>query len=87
MQVRQIRGLTTETLHEVCAVAIKEGEVSWSTGAEATTILRWNKQALRKYLGHHEALKHTFDLILTADLIYKLRNMDRDEQEIVNSRI
>jgi len=58
-----------------------------STGAEATTILRWNKQALRKYLGHHEVLKHTFDLILTADLIYKLRNMDRDEQEIVNSRI
>ena len=58
-----------------------------STGAEATTILRWNKQELRRYLGRHEALKHTFDLILTADLIYKLRGMDQDGPEIVNSHI
>ena len=55
--------------------------------SEATTILRWNKQELRKYLGRHEALKHTFDLILTADLIYKLHGMDQDGPEIVNSHI
>jgi len=58
-----------------------------STGAEATTILRWNKESLKNYLNHHETLKHTFDLILTADLIFKLRSMDQNQQDVTHSQI
>ena len=56
------------------------------TGAEATTLLRWNKKSLKNYLEHHETLKHTFDLILTADLIFKLRSMDQ-HQDVTHSQI
>ena len=56
------------------------------TGAEATTLLRWNKKSLKNYLKHHETLKHTFDLILTADLIFKLRSMDQ-QQDVTHSQI
>ena len=56
------------------------------TGAEATTLLRWDKKSLKNYLEHHETLKHTFDLILTADLIFKLRSMDQ-QQDVTHSQI
>ena len=58
-----------------------------STGKEATTILRWDKENLRTYMEHNQTLKHTFDLILTSDLIYKLRGMDEEQNEIIHSRI
>ena len=58
-----------------------------STGAEATTLLRWEKKSLKNYLNHHETLKHTFDLILTADLIYKLRSMDQNQHDVTHSQI
>ena len=58
-----------------------------STGKEATTILRWDKENLRTYMKNKQTLKHTFDLILTSDLIYKLRGMDEEQNEIIHSRI
>ena len=58
-----------------------------STGKEATTILRWDKENLRTYMEHNQTLKHTFDLILTSDLIYKLRGMDDEQNKIIHSRI
>ena len=58
-----------------------------STGREATTILRWDKENLRTYMEHNQTLKHTFDLILTSDLIYKLRGMDEEKKGIIHSRI
>ena len=58
-----------------------------STGKEATTILRWDKENLRTYMENNQTLKHTFDLILTSDLIYKLRGMDEDQNEIIHSSI
>ena len=45
-----------------------------TTGKEAAKILRWNCQVLRKYLAKKETLKDHLDLILTSDLIYKLRD-------------
>ncbi len=57
-----------------------------TTGKEAAMILRWNSQVLRKYLADKETLKDTLDLILTADLIFKLRSMDEDHNEIRHSQ-
>ena len=57
-----------------------------TTGKEAATILRWNSQALRKYLADKETLKDHLDLIFTSDLIYKLRSMEEDHNEIRHSQ-
>ena len=57
-----------------------------TTGKEAAKILRWNSQALRKYLANKENLKDHLDLIFTSDLIYKLRGMEEDLDEIRHSQ-
>jgi len=57
-----------------------------TTGKEAATILRWNSQVLRKYLADKENLKDHLDLIFTSDLIYKLRSMEEDFDEIRHSQ-
>ena len=57
-----------------------------STGKEATTILRWNSESLRKFLAHKETLKDAVDLIITADLIYKLRSIEEEVDEIRHSQ-
>ena len=57
-----------------------------TTGKESTTILHWNSQELRKYLENKEHLKDTLDLIFTCDLIYKLRDMEKDIDEIRHSQ-
>jgi len=57
-----------------------------TTGKESTTILRWNSQNLRKYLSDKVILKGTLDLILTSDLIYKLRGMNDDHNQIRHSQ-
>ena len=57
-----------------------------TTGKEAATILRWNSQVLRKYLADKETLKDHLDLIFTSDLIYKLRSMEEDLDEIRHSQ-
>ena len=57
-----------------------------TTGKEASTILRWNSQVLRKYLADKETLKDHLDLIFTSDLIYKLRSMEEGFDEIRHSQ-
>ena len=57
-----------------------------TTGKEAAMILRWNSQVLRKYLADKETLKDHLDLIFTSDLIYKLRGMEEDLDEIRHSQ-
>ena len=57
-----------------------------TTGKEAAKIIRWNSEALRKHLAGKETLKDHLDLILTADLIYKLRDMDEDLDVIRHSQ-
>ena len=57
-----------------------------TSGKESTTILHWNSQELRKYLANKETLKDTLDLIFTSDLIYKLRDMENDLDEIRHSK-
>ena len=57
-----------------------------TSGKEAATILRWNSEALRKYLEGKETLKDNLDLIFTADLIHKLRGMEEDIDEIRHSQ-
>ena len=57
-----------------------------STGKEATTILRWNSESLREYLANKETLKDAVDLIITADLIYKLRSIEEEVDEIRHSQ-
>ena len=57
-----------------------------TTGKEAATILRWNSQVLRKYLANKETLKDHLDLIFTSDLIFKLRDMEEDLDEIRHSQ-
>ena len=57
-----------------------------TTGKEATTILRWNSQVLRKYLADKETLKDHLDLIFTSDLIHKLRSMEEGFDEIRHSQ-
>ena len=56
------------------------------TGKEAAKILRWNSEALRKHLAGKEILKDNLDLIFTADLIHKLRDMEEDLDEIRQSQ-
>ena len=57
-----------------------------TTGKESTMILRWNSQELRKYLTGKETLKDSLDLIFTADLIHKLRDMEEDIDKIRHSQ-
>ena len=56
------------------------------TGKDAAKIIRWNSETLRKHLAGKETLKDNLDLILTADLIYKLRDMEEDIDEIRHSQ-
>ena len=56
------------------------------TGKEAAKIIRWNSEALRKHLAGKEVLKDNLDLIFTADLIHKLRDMEEDIDEIRHSQ-
>ena len=56
------------------------------TGKEAAKIIRWNSEALRKYLKGQEILKDHLDLIFTADLIHKLRDMEEDFDKIRHSK-
>ena len=56
-----------------------------ATGKEATTILSWNSDSLRKYLEKKEHLKETLELILTSDVIHKLRDMEEKYDEIKHS--
>jgi len=55
-------------------------------GKETAKIIRWNSEALRKHLAGKEILKDNLDLILTADLIHKLRDMEEDIDEIRHSQ-
>ena len=56
------------------------------TGKEAAKIIRWNSEALRKHLAGKETLKDNLDLIFTADLIHKLRDMEEDIDKIRHSQ-
>ena len=56
------------------------------TGKEAAKIIRWNSEALRTHLAGKEILKDNLDLIFTADLIHKLRDMEEDIDEIRHSQ-
>ena len=56
------------------------------TGKEVAKILRWNSEALRKHLAGKEILKDNLDLIFTADLIHKLRDMEEDIDQIRHSQ-
>ena len=56
-----------------------------STGREAAIILSWNSDALRKYLDKKPHLKETLELILTSDVIHKLRDMEDKYDEIKHS--
>ena len=56
------------------------------TGKEAAKIIRWNSEALRVYLAGKEILKDNLDLIFTADLIHKLRDMEEDIEKIRHSQ-
>ena len=53
-----------------------------ATGNEAATILSWNSDSLRKYLEKKPHLKETLELILTSDVIHKLRDMEDKYEEI-----
>ena len=55
-------------------------------GKEAAKIIRWNSEALRKHLAGKEILKDNLDLIFTADLIHKLRDMEEDIDQIRHSQ-
>jgi len=56
------------------------------TGKEAAKIIRWNSEALRTHLAGKEILKDNLDLIFTADLIHKLRDMEEDIDQIRHSQ-
>jgi len=56
------------------------------TGKETAKIIRWNSEALRKHLAGKETLKDNLDLIFTADLIHKLRDMEEDIDQIRHSQ-
>ena len=56
------------------------------TGKEAVKIIFWNSEALRKHLAGRESLKDNLDLIFTADLIHKLRDMEEDIDKIRHSQ-
>ncbi len=55
-------------------------------GKEAAKIIRWNSEALRKHLAGKEILKDNLDLIFTADLIHKLRDMEENIDQIRHSQ-
>ena len=52
------------------------------TGKDAAKIIRWNSELLRRYLKGQDSLKDHLDLIFTADLIHKLRDMEEDIDQI-----
>ena len=56
-----------------------------ATGKETTMILSWNSDSLRKYLETKPHLKETLELILTSDVIHKLRDMEEKYDEIKHS--
>ena len=56
------------------------------TGKETAKIILWNSEALRKHLAGKETLKDSLDLIFTADLIHKLRDMEEDIDQIRHSQ-
>ena len=56
-----------------------------ATGKETATILSWNSDSLRKYLETKPHLKETLELILTSDVIHKLRDMEEKYNEIKHS--
>ena len=56
-----------------------------ATGGEEATILSWNSDSLRKYLDKKEHLKETLELILTSDVIHKLRDMEEKYDEVKHS--
>ena len=56
------------------------------TGKEAAKIILWNSEELRKHLAGKEVLKDSLDLIFTADLIHKLRDMEEDIDQIRHSQ-
>ena len=56
------------------------------TGKEAAKIIRWNSEILRNHLAGKEVLKDSLDLIFTADLIHKLRDMEEDIDKIRHSQ-
>ena len=57
-----------------------------TTGKEAAKIMRWNSKKLHSYLARKDNLKEHLDLILTSDLIFKLRGMEEDFEEIRHSQ-
>ena len=56
-----------------------------ATGREAAKVLSWNSDSLRKYLEKKPHLKETLELILTSDVIHKLRDMEDKYDEIKHS--
>ncbi len=56
-----------------------------ATGKEAATILSWESDSLRKYLEKKPHLKETLELILTSDVIHKLRDMEEMYDQIKHS--
>ena len=56
------------------------------TGKETAKIVLWNSEELRKHLAGKEVLKDSLDLIFTADLIHKLRDMEEDIDQIRHSQ-
>ena len=56
------------------------------TGKDAAKIIRWNSELLRRYLKGQDSLRDHLDLIFTADLIHKLRDMEEDIDQIRHSQ-
>ena len=56
------------------------------TGKETAKIILWNSEEQRKHLAGKETLKDNLDLIFTADLIHKLRDMEEDIDKIRHSQ-
>ena len=56
------------------------------TGKDAAKIIRWNSKLLRTYLKGQDSLRDHLDLIFTADLIHKLRDMEEDIDKIRHSQ-
>ena len=56
-----------------------------ATGKESATILSWNSDSLRNYLETKPHLKETLELILTSDVIHKLRDMEDMYEEVKHS--
>ena len=56
-----------------------------ATGEGAAKILSWHSDSLRKYLEKKPHLKETLELILTSDVIHKLRDMEEKYDEVKHS--